>query len=389
MSSESEKCGEEFVFPFFIKSAAIDGNELWFMDIINNGLCYYDLSERIIKAIYKIPDTPLFGENKYYKMRIVTDKIILFPYFAKNIIIFHKGTKKFKRIDMDIPNIYEGPFLNDSYLFDEMLFVFMLSMQKIVVINLPNEEIVKNIEFPSRMDGEGSYRIQFSAGYAYMQNTRSCQMLKFDMINQMFEQQEMKNDSWQLMAGEGSNPYFMGDYGSFAKWEWGQDRPQTIAQLSTDFKYYVFENDVLQWESYRGSKLRRNFLQQFYDDGRAIWFIPFSSEELVRIDKKTHEMKKMALAGEKEKKARTTISWGKYYLCIDVYHEFLWIYSLKRRLFYKINMETFTYEEIKIYISRQDLRMSIGDYFNEKERNIEKMHMGLSVFLEYIRTIDY
>lgn len=372
-------------FPLFIKCAAIDGNELWFMDIINNGLCYVDLSERTVKTVYKIPDTMLLGENKYYGIKIVKNKIVLFPYAARDILVFHKEQKEFKKIDLDVE---EGSSISAGSVSGDMLFVFMLSAQKIVVINLLNEEIIENINFPLRQDaGEGDYRIQFSDGCAYMQNAQRTQILKFDMVQQSFEQQEMKDDNWQLMDGEGAGPYFLGDYGKLARWDWSQGTIQEFSQLPDDYKYYVFEDDMVQWKLYRDNKLGKNFLQKFYDDGQAIWFIPFSSEELVRIDKKTHETKKMIFASEEEKKTRAMVSWGKFFLCADVHRDFLWLYSLKRNMIYKINVEMFTYEEIKIFISRQDLFENIGGYFQEKKGNIENIHMGLSVYLEYLKTL--
>ena len=382
---------EYIYFPFLIKYAVVEGNSLWFMDIANIGLCHADITDNKIKSIYKIPETQLFEENKYYGLKIVNNKLILLPYCSGSVLIFHINEEKFSEIDLNIQTDVQNPICKASYVYDEMLYLFILSVGDVVVVDLKEEKITKRITILLDKNYQmNDSKIQFSGMCAYIQDIKLGRMIKFDIRNQTFEQRKLlwNTSQWQLMEGEGREIYLRGDYGQIAKWEWIADEPHILAQLPSDMKYYVKEGNTLRWELYQKTKINKATLEKFYDDGEGIWFVPFSSVELVRIDKITHEIKKLVYADEEEQSARNRISWGKYFLCEDDSREFLWVYSLKRNLIYKINIREFTYEEIKLSISKRDLNTSIRNCFVNHKWVEESAHLGILQLIGYVQTLN-
>lgn len=373
-------------FPFFVNSAEIRNDYMWFIDNINSGLHCYDLKCEIIKASYKLPYTQLFGKNVYGSLKICRDKVILLPNYGKDILLFHMNSRKFRKIDLEL-QVGDGiPLYSNTYLLNNFLYIFILAVAKIVIIDLQKEIIEKIIVIPFETNRKSV--VLFSNDCAYVKNCESNIVLKFDLKEQLFEKSEigMDNGKFQLLEGNGTDIYLRGDHGKVLKWN--LKNFLTIGQFPVELQYYSVQNNTLIWKSFRKSKIENNTFDKFYDDGEGIWILPSFCCELIHINKKTYKIKKMILEGEEELTIRDKITWGKYYICSDSNRDNLWLYSIKRELFYKINVKELTYEEIELYVSDRFWYDWMSECFIGKAFVPEDRNINISQFIEYVKHCD-
>ncbi|KAI4450881.1 hypothetical protein C823_005418 [Eubacterium plexicaudatum ASF492] len=336
----------------------VENDKAWFIEEKNNILFCVDLKTRKYEEVVYIPDTNL---NKYLLTPLCMKydrEIWCIPGRGQSIWIYHLDDMNFRTIDFEA--LGRKNLLAKFFIWNDSLFIVPLWWDKIVEINLQKKEIEnyhtickKDIVVESVM----------AAGSIYMVSSKFDKIYEFDLKQKMIKRHMIPNDDkkkYQCICFDGEKFWLSGYRKEVYEWNKRDNRITTITGFPSDFGVYDFsENTHAQPDCSVNCYEYPSFLH-VVAMGNYVWFIPWQTNKILYIDKKTYEISVYEIDEEQENRksilsraAGRKCKYGVAYLRNDRY---IGLLSVKNNCVLEIDTKELKHQWIDYYYSEKCLQ---------------------------------
>lgn len=279
----------------------IEESEAWFVDGMRDILFNMDLKTNKYKYIATIPN------KNSYKFRLnprcikCNNDIFCFPDLGNLIWIYQLDKQEFQYIEIENPDKVRISIFN-FWKHKNKIFAVASGLNKIIEINIIEKRIDEYHSLVGEKNNIGKSVIFNNEIYGIISNTN--RIFQFNLETKKFDIFILENIDENLftISFDGDKFWFSGYSKKIYIWDKNNNTIKRIDEFPGKFGIYNFKNKIDELIDY---ELERYSTPTFIDSnvaGRYIWFIPFQTNKIIHIDKKTLKISFFEIEGEKETK---------------------------------------------------------------------------------------
>ncbi len=342
----------------------IEDRNAWFIDGQRDVLCCLDLETSECEYVVQIPNS---NTNKFrLNPRCIKreNEIYCLPDIGDNIWIYNIDKEYFENIKIDNPN-KDRLSITNIWEFNNKLFIVSVGLKKIIEIN-PEHKVVDNYYTICFCDNEkiaNSIKVETNI---FSVSAVSNMIYQFDLELKKVTVHTISNatSAFHTISYDGCNFWLTGYNKAIYIWNRDKNETKIIADFPKQFGIYDFagkKKTILDCE--KNVYDVPTFLMSSAV-GQYVWFIPFQTNQVIYVDKRTYEMNVLEIDEEietRESLSRNTMN-SKYLLQYVLDNRYFGLFSFKQNCIYEIDADRkkiiksrlgFTTNYINKYISQQ------------------------------------
>lgn len=337
----------------------IEDNKAWFVDGMQNILFCLDLDTHICEKAIRIPD-----ENpSTFRLTPICIKcgkdIYCLPSFGEHIWIYNLDCSQFTRISIDGINKFQWWF--DYWVFGNKIFAVARLTNKLVEISISDKKIEDYYEICQTDSIIASIKRENNI---YSLSGQSDRIYQYNLLTQNVIQYDVPHIGKELatICFDGKKFWLSGYEKEIYVW----DKEENVLTILNDFpknfgvyKYGENSGNILDCEI---EKFEDSTFLYSVEVGEYIWFIPYTTNEIIYVDKQTYNL--MALEIDEEVETKESIeTWQKrslshkYLLEYVRENRYLGLFSTKNERMLEIDAKKLEYQWHDYYFSKKCLRV--------------------------------
>lgn len=329
-----------------------ENDDIWFVGNEYSLVFQANIRDCTIKKIIRIEENALRHSGQYRKLVKIEKKIVILPSGHNKIVIYNMENDKFSAV-----YLREKTSPSMSYVTEEEK-LYIINNTEIIVLDIKHEKVEEYISIPYRDDMLNVMALKFE-GHIMIPLVYENQILDFTISEKQFTRLQLECDANGFVAGmlDGTDVWLAGCNGNIVKWNYINRKCILYDKLPEDFESFDYDKDgnFMPWEKgwRQGVCFKYWYSCILVDD--KIWFLPFLSNSLLYIDKKTNVIHKYPFENEFETETTMKTHRCLKFLLIGVQEErYIKIYSVKRNIIYSIDAVTLNYVEEVFCIDKVD-----------------------------------
>lgn len=342
----------------------IEDGKAWFVDGQRDVLCCLDFQTDECDYVQKIPNLNInkFRLNPQCVKR--KNEIYCLPDIGDCIWIYNLDKKCFEHIKIDNSN-NDRLSITNLWEFNNKLFIVSVGLKKIIEID-PKLKVIDNYYTICINDNEKLANSVKVGANIFSVSAVSNKVYQFDLELKKVTVHTISEvaDVFQTISYDGCNFWLTGYNKAIYVWNRDKNETKIIVNFPKQFGIYDFagkEKEILDCE------------KSVYDVpvflmsrvvGQYVWFVPFQTNQVLYVDKRTHEINVLEIREEietRESLSKNTMA-SKYLLQYILDDRYLGLYSFKNKCIYEIDAVKrksvslrylFTDNYINKYVSQQ------------------------------------
>lgn len=320
----------------------IENGKAWFVDGQRDVLCCLDLKTRECEYVVQIPNskTNKFRLNPRCVKR--QNDIYCLPDIGDKIWIYNLDNAYFKNIEIDNPN-KDRLIITDLWEFNNKLFIVSVGLKKIIEID-PKLKVIDNYYTICINDNEKIANSVKVEADIFSVSAVSNKVYQFDLELKKVTVHTISEaaGAFHTISYDGCNFWLSGYNKAIYVWNKDKHEIKVITEFPHDFGIYDFvgkkktildcENNVYDVPTFLMSRAV----------GQYVWFVPFQTNQVLYVDKKTHEINVLEISEEietRESLSNNTMA-SKYLLQYILDERYLGLFSFKNNCIYEIDSVT-------------------------------------------------
>lgn len=280
----------------------IEGNRAWFVSGMHNVLFDVNLKTNECESAVCIP------EEAYSKLRLTPlcikcgDDIFCMPDVGNNIWVYSICSGAFSKISIRNPDKTRLG-LRDFWKYGGKLFAVSNGLGKIIEINIPERKIdgyyalcvgegaakgVKDGVFGDKLI-KNSIR---TGNFIYSLSSSYGGVCRFDLMTKKIETYSIPDIGRRFYAFcfDGEKFWFGGHRKEVYVWDKDNNKITAIGGLPKEFGIYDFSEDTDGKANCESEEYETPTFLYSLAVGGYVWFVPFRTNKIICVDKRTHEI---------------------------------------------------------------------------------------------------
>lgn len=276
-----------------------EDDDIWFIEDVDNKLCYMNLNRRIIKDISVVPTE---GEDTFrMNSRCVKHREFIFclPDRAEKIYIYDTYENEFEYCELNNPEGVRVGIYN-SWKEDSTLWCVAYGLSQIVEIDLDKRVIVAYYNLFESVNELVGYEATKKKDYIYCVSKNSTMICKFDTINKSMKYFNLLIDEKGLntIAVDGDEFYLTGYSKRIYIWNENTNEIQMLSNFPGKYMVYGSDGEEINNLFYNMPLFYRSIVTK-----KNIIFLPWNctgtiSSGLIVFDKKSNKIETFVLCDE-------------------------------------------------------------------------------------------
>lgn len=325
----------------------MENEDIWFVGQKYPLIFQANIGDCKIKKVIRIEGEKLAQPKRYWKLVKVQNKIVLLPLKHDKIVIFNIDNQEFSFVYLDKPVLDIM-----SYVIQNRMLYLIFGLE-IICLDVKDEKIEEYISIPYKVDISSAVSLLVE-GHILIPLIYEDQLLDFNIADKHFSRLDLNCKANGFVAGvvDGQDVWLAGCNGNIVKWNWGSGQCISYNKLPEQFGSFDYDMNgkFLPWKTgwhetgWQGCCFKYWYDSFMIDD--KVWFIPFLSDSLIYIDKRTNELKSYTFMDEGETELTMRNHRTIKFLFIGIEkNRYIKLYSVKRDLIYSIDVKTLNYVE--------------------------------------------
>ncbi|MCI9048748.1 MAG: hypothetical protein HFG71_16155 [Hungatella sp.] len=332
-------------------------NTGWFGGGEINALFQADFVSEKYKLLTPFEDDKILGVRRYTICKWLHNKVFCFPIYGDYIKVYHLDQCIWSQIDIENPEDVQRMRFSDALIYDGKIYGFTRGLRAIVEIDPEREELCNYIYIPEDLGMLSSNCLQHhNLIYCIFGSSRSlCEInVETEEINLYDVPFDVKGINTINLVGE-EEFWFSGFEKIIYIWNKRTDRKTTL-YLPKEFGNYRVDDNKKLILDYGSMENEDVIFIKSIDLGDNIWFIPFRSNNIVYVNKKTYEMAMLEIDGEKEDCDSWNRKMNHKYLVEYIRDErYIGLYSLKKSGLLEIDTHTYSVREKRFELDTESV----------------------------------
>lgn len=343
----------------------IEGNKAWFVSTVMNVLFQVDMDTGKYEYITELPDCKYPDFRRNSRCLKYKDYICCFPNFGDVIWIYNLQNKQTNYIEIDNP-LNCHILICNFWLEREYVYAVSYGLKEIIEINMEQQKITNYYEVPYD-DKEVCKDIIKSSDkkeekiFLLFKNN----IYEFDIMTKLWKTYN-PNLSSELttITYENDNFWLTDDTKEIYIWNKTFDTLKVLKDFPKDFGQYNFTDEESEIVDYEIEKFPCQVFFDSINTTKHIWFIPFQTNHILYLDKKTHKISKLEISEEEETREslNTRFMSAKYLILYHKTDGRLGLYSFKKRTLLEINTNDLSRKYIELKIDLKGIDKILKKY---------------------------
>lgn len=316
----------------------MEDDRAWFIDAQLDILCCLNLQTGKCDCAAQLPNT---GTDKFMlntRCIKIGNEIFCMPCYGDKIWIYDTGNSSFQCIELVNEN-EDQLFMDSVWQYGDKLFAVSRSLRQVIVVDI-NEKTAAY--YPMDAESEDTLlscciKIERTI---YCTSYKSNRMYQFDMDSKETKSYVIPdvNEPIATMCFDGDRFWLCGYSKKFYVWNQESNTVKVIDDFPQRFGNYLFSSDREELLDCESEKYETQLFCRLQAAEGYVWAIPYRTNYVLYIDKKTFEVNVLPVGEEEETKDSLARAWQFKYFWQYVRDErYLGIFSLKNNYIYEID----------------------------------------------------
>lgn len=363
----------------------LSANTGWFGGGEINALFQADFISEKYKLIIPFENDNILGERKYTICRLFHNKVFCFPIYGECIWVYHLDRCVFTQINIAGSEYVERMRFSDALIYNKKIYAFARGLRAIVEIEPEKEEISNYIHIPEELGIlSGNCFQSHKMIYCSFVSTRSlCEVnVETGEINLYDVPFDVQGINTVNLVGE-EEFWFSGFERAIYIWNKRTNKKITLYLPEEFGNYRATDNKELILD-YDCSENEDAIFIKSVNLGENIWFIPFRTNKVIFVNKKTYEITILEIDNEEESYNTWNRKMNHKYLVEYIRKDrFIGLYSLKRNKLLEIDTCTYRVEQKRFTLDNESIEklasfiLKNEFVFDEKDEIQKRIFIGI------------
>lgn len=280
----------------------IEGSEAWFVDGLRDALCYINLKKNKCEYIVNIPN------NETCKFRLnprclkIENEIYLMPDLGKKVWVYNLKNDQFEHIEIDNPNSVRLGIYK-FWVYDHEIYALSVGLKKIIEINIEKNTISNYFAIPipdgEEMDNDAGIRVGENI---YCASSGLNQIYQFHLKSKQIITHVVPEveGGFQTINFDGRLFWLSGNRKEIYLWDKENNTTKVLNDFPPDFGIYDFTGNGESILDCTAIKYDTQTFIASVPTENYIWFIPYQTNQILYIDKKTYQIRTLEIDGEED-----------------------------------------------------------------------------------------
>lgn len=364
----------------------------WFYAMNCNGLFCWDVEAGEFTYLDSIPNLPSRIFRKYSRTVKMGEVLILLPDTANNIATYDLEKKKVQLYPLERTGerfLVQNYFVQDDTIFflsktEKAMFEFHkdkpTNVKRYNIVTGYNEEI-----------GEEAVRV---GDNIYIPCSNRNSVYEFNIVTKQVIEHVVAGveGGFCTICHDGEFFWLTGICKKIVRWNMVEKENIEIVEIPVQYEQYWFDvaNKRFSREDYPGDIANRiaPFFKS-YSSEDYIWLVPYYSETIVYVEKKSNIVKVLEIDGEEENLESQLVEGRylqqKYILEFKTDNDIMMLYSCKTNLMYELNCRNATYKKKNFQLNRQGSAQWMETVFKQyKDVVMEDRIFNIVGYIDYL-----
>lgn len=355
----------------------IEGNTGWFAPWNMGAIFEWDLDTNICHYIKEFPDFEFGGGIRNNSKCIKCGNCIFcFPCEGEGIWVYDLHMHTMEKIDIDNPS-KKRIVMVDFWCNGNIIYALSKGLKQIFEIDVIEKKIlcVHKLDIEENEILGGSVKLQ---NKLYIASATQAIIYEYDIDGSYEKRHHIPdiNVGINRICYDGSSFWFSGRNKEIYLWDKENNVVQKLKDFPDGFGEYDFENLQEHIIDTKSFKFNNWLFAEMINTENYIWCIPYCSNMIIYVDKRTKETNFLRINEEEEDRISLSNHPYKYILQYYFDDRFIGLYSLKNKKILEIDVQklSYKYKEIKL---EEELKKLLNKYrdqngiLGENEYNIE------------------
>lgn len=380
----------------------IEENNAWFVDGERDVLYKLNLLTNQYKAVKELPNIEEIKFRQNPRCIKYKDYIVCMPDLGRYIWIYKFN--QFRKIEINNLN-NKRIEINNFWVFEERLFAISVGLKQIIEINVEKQRIDNyySLSVPNAKIGN-SIKV---GEKIFIVSVISSQVYEFNLYTKEVITHELAtvNDKLYAICFDGRKFWLSGYNKAVYIWSPEKNTIEVIEDFPEGFGIYDYSAKTNNLLDNKTIIYETPIFKDIKSVGKYIWFIPFQTNKILYVEKKSSKFFELDIIEENETKESLIRNYMAHkYLVLYINKErYIGLFSLKNSSVLEIDTESLRVENKKYFFSDQNLdkvflhrifaecnhfdimiyqkKLLIG---NSKVNDLESPNIGLRIY-EYIQ----
>ncbi len=346
----------------------VEKDNVWFVWGMQNIICCLDLKTMICELVVNMPNKlqQKFRSNPFCIK--YQDDLYCMPVYGESIWIYNTISQELSEIFIDNQD-KRLLDIQDFWKFNNKIYVVSNGLGQIIEINPKDKKIINYYQLSKKCNITKSIKVD-SVIYCLFEKTG--EVYQFDLITKGIVKYKLPNIErrFNTICFDGQKFWLSGYCKEVYQWDKTSNEIKVIDDFPNEFGIYNFTQSTNGEVDCITSKYNRMTFLHALHIGNDIWFIPYTTNIILRVDKQKNIVYSFEVDEEIETKesilARTEL--GLYYKYLFEYiidNRYLGLYSLKNKCILEIDTIELKYEYKKYNYNMNDkYLMEIAKLYN-------------------------
>lgn len=335
---------------------SIENDTAWFVAGNINALFSVDMNSNIYKVVTILPDFFKGGFRSNSNCIKCGDSVFCLPNYGKYIWCYELSNKSLRKIEINNSKNAEINIQN-FWKSGKILWAVSIGLKQILEVDTEKKEVIGYYDI---MDTHLEDSIRDSSkkeNYIYIASSSTGRIFEFDTISKeikIFEVPKIKKGICTISALNGKI-WLSGYEKQLYIWEKENNKFNILNDFPSDFGMYNFNGKMNVLLDCQSKEYKTFTFLTSVIVGNYVWYIPFQTNKILYVCKKTDKLNVLEIEGEEEnERSIKERELNCKFVFLYIYkNQYIGLFSLKNEMVYEIDTK-------KLIVRRRTLHLDIN-----------------------------
>lgn len=368
----------------------IEGNHGWFGCGEINALFEVDFESNKYRYLNTFSDYDIESDRRYSICKKYRNKLFCFPIYGERIWVYDILKNSFSQICIRKSEGVDKLLFCEVFLYNCRLFAVSRGMREILEIDPEKERICNIIKIPEMIRALSGNVVQ-SNNLIYCTSYNDNILCQIDMDSkeiELYEIPNLKKGICTISQAEGDEFWFSGYDKEIYVWDRKTNQTTILSSFPNEFGIYKTDENNKIILDCNGKLNADPFFVKSINMDKHLWFIPFRTNKVLYVDKKTYEINIFEIPNEQE----SIEGWRRYlshkYL-VEYIREnrFIGLYSAKNEILLEIDTQELTVMQRYITLAADSIDNLAKIIFQQRGYFSENSDFHRKLYMKFVKDI--